>query len=67
MDEESEIRFLSKGQMCKCKNEEAKNFAFLVESYLVYNNDDDKFTKKEILEFMKEILVEEYKINSVKK
>ncbi len=48
------------------KDNEIKNFAFKIESYLAYDNDNDKFTKKEILELVKEILKEEYKIEDIK-
>ena len=44
----------------------AKQFAFYVESYLVYHDDDDKLTKKEILVLLGEILRQEYKIDTVK-
>ena len=44
----------------------AKQFAFHVESYLVYHDDDDKLTKKEILVLLGEILRQEYKIDTVK-
>lgn len=38
---------------------EQKHLAFKIESYLAYNNDEDNFTKKEILEIIKEILKKE--------
>ncbi len=66
IDEKSEIRFLPDVSLLKSKKENAKEFAFHVESFLVYNDDDDNFTKKEILDILKEILKEEYKIDSIK-
>ena len=45
---------------------EIKQFVFLIESCLVYHNDDDTLTKKEILELLYEILYEEYKIKTLK-
>lgn len=44
--------------MASTKTETAKEVAFRVESRLAYNADDDKFTKKDIIAMMKEILKE---------
>lgn len=44
--------------MANWQTETAKEVAFRVESRLAYNADDDKFTKKDIIAMMKEILKE---------
>lgn len=44
--------------MSSSQTETAKEVAFRVESRLAYNADDDKFTKKDIIAMMKEILKE---------
>lgn len=44
--------------MVSTKTETVKEVAFRVESRLAYNSDDDKFTKKDIIAMMKEILKE---------
>lgn len=44
--------------MASWQTETAKEVAFRVESRLAYNADDDKFTKKDIIAMMKEILKE---------
>ena len=44
--------------MANLQTEAVKEVAFRVESRLAYNADDDKFTKKDIIAMMKEILKE---------
>lgn len=44
--------------MANWQTETVKEVAFRVESRLAYNADDDKFTKKDIIAMMKEILKE---------
>lgn len=44
--------------MASWQTETVKEVAFRIESRLAYNADDDKFTKKDIIAMMKEILKE---------
>lgn len=50
----------------QARKETAKTFASHIESYLAYHNDEDTLTKNEILMLVKEILKEEYKIETLK-
>ena len=47
-----------------CKNKEIiKDFIFKLESYFAYDKDDDSFTKKDVLQIVKDIAVNDFNVN----
>lgn len=52
-----------KQEQSKASNSPIKDFAFKLESYFAYDKDDEFFTKKDVLQIVKDIAVNDFNVN----